>query len=150
MIDVGIIGHEGIIGSTIFKILQRHPFVKKIHNIHSLKIEESDLIFLCVPNGQTTKYIERFFNKRIIDLSVDNRSNWIYGIPEVCDEKIRIEKHISNPGCYANSIILSLLPIKNIITRVNTVSVSGISSTGKRTTTLDNFRTYNKLHNHIP
>ncbi len=84
---------------------------------------EVDVIFLCLGHGNSTTFLNTYtFSKRtkIIDLSNDFRlkkdaslhgKKFIYGLPEL--NKLDIEKanYIANPGCFATSIELALLPL---------------------------------------
>src|SRR3546814_5433558 len=53
----------------------------------------------------------------ILDRSADYRfdPSWYYGLPELTRDKWRGEKRISNPGCYATAMQLSIAPLKDQI-----------------------------------
>ncbi len=53
----------------------------------------------------------------IVDLSADYRfdERWYYGLPELTRERWRGEKRISNPGCYATAMQLSIAPLKDLL-----------------------------------
>ena len=53
----------------------------------------------------------------IVDLSADYRfdERWYYGLPELTRQRWRGEKRISNPGCYATAIQLSIAPLKDLL-----------------------------------
>lgn len=81
--------------------------------------KEVDVVFLCLGHGNSRKFLSenQFSEKtRIIDLSTDFRletgeHNYVYGLPEVKKEKIRDAKFIANPGCFATTISLAILPL---------------------------------------
>ena len=96
--------------------------------------DEVDIVFLCVGHGDAKKFLEaNLINERIsiIDLSQDFRliqnsefktqnvptrdhlpaRNFIYGLPELNREAIKSAKNIANPGCFATSVQLALLPL---------------------------------------
>jgi len=85
--------------------------------------QEIDVLFLCVGHGDARKFLDgnSFDQKiRVIDLSQDFRLNdnsqfqdrpFIYGLPELNREAIRTAQNIANPGCFATSIQLALLPL---------------------------------------
>ena len=97
--------------------------------------------------------MSRLKGKRIIDLSIDHRADpeWVYGLPELNREQIRGARQVASAGCYATSIILGSLPIKNIVYEVNVTSTSGISGAGFEVEPEDNFLVYKegRLHQHI-
>lgn len=82
-----------------------------------------DVLFLCVGHGDAKKFLEANpvnDSIRIIDLSQDFRlshnsqagtQKFIYGLPELNREAIRSAQNIANPGCFATSIQLALLPL---------------------------------------
>jgi len=82
-----------------------------------------DVLFLCVGHGDAKKFLEGNSipdNIRIIDLSQDFRltqnsnlktKNFIYGLPELNREAIKTAQNIANPGCFATTLQLGLLPL---------------------------------------
>ncbi len=84
---------------------------------------KEDVLFLCMGHGQSKVYLEENMpgeHVRIIDLSQDFRHrekaqignrNFIFGLPEANHEAIRSAGNIANPGCFATSIMLALLPL---------------------------------------
>ncbi|HEY1024161.1 MAG TPA: N-acetyl-gamma-glutamyl-phosphate reductase [Sphingobacteriaceae bacterium] len=92
--------------------------------------QDIDVLFLCVGHGDAKKFLDDnpIDEKiRIIDLSQDFRlkpevgspisdfrpqtSEFVYGLPELNREAIKSAKNIANPGCFATSIQLALLPL---------------------------------------
>lgn len=121
-------------------------------------IEKSDIIFVALPNGMSEDIAEKILskNKLCIDMGADFRfkkssiyKKWygkdfsipdlhkksIYGLPELNREKLKNAKLIGNPGCFATSIELALLPLisKNIIEEKGIIadSKSGVTGRGK-------------------
>ena len=82
-----------------------------------------DVLFLCLGHGNSKSFLEtnEFAAKtRIIDLSNDFRleddevfkdKTFVYGLPELQKEEIKKAKYIANPGCFATTIELALLPL---------------------------------------
>ncbi|HEY0244966.1 MAG TPA: N-acetyl-gamma-glutamyl-phosphate reductase [Mucilaginibacter sp.] len=82
-----------------------------------------DVLFLCVGHGDAKKFLEA--NEipdtvKIIDLSQDFRlsqnstiqnKSFIYGLPELNREVIKTAQNIANPGCFATTLQLGLLPL---------------------------------------
>jgi len=97
----------------------------------------ADVVVLALPNGKAAPYVEAIDKAKpdtlILDLSADYRfdSTWYYGLPELTREKWRGEKRISNPGCYATAIQLSIAPLKDLLAAPPVCfGVSGYSGAG--------------------
>jgi N-acetyl-gamma-glutamyl-phosphate reductase len=71
---------------------------------------------------------------KIIDLSTDFRdqsNGFVYGLPELQRDLIKTATKIANPGCFATSIELALLPLANARLLNEDVHVSAVTgSTG--------------------
>ena len=98
---------------------------------------DADVVVLALPNGKASAYVEAFDaagkDPVIVDLSADYRfdNSWYYGLPELTREKWRGEKRISNPGCYATAIQLSVAPLKDLLAAPPVCfGVSGYSGAG--------------------
>jgi N-acetyl-gamma-glutamyl-phosphate reductase len=104
--------HQDLLGTLDLK------FTSKIN-------PKVDVLFLCLGHGNSTAFLDNnsFSNTtKIIDLSNDFRlksnavfqgKEFVYGLPELQKEKIKTASHIANPGCFATSIELALLPLAN-------------------------------------
>jgi N-acetyl-gamma-glutamyl-phosphate reductase len=103
----------------------------------SLDFAAVDVIFLCSGHGQSRKFLaENEVPKqvKIIDLSTDYRDEsdgFVYGLPELKREKIERATKIANPGCFATSIQLGLLPLAKAELLQDDIHVSAVTgSTG--------------------
>jgi len=129
---------------------------RPLHTVHQDLVNETemqfsafanndvDILFLCTGHGDSKKYLEENDvpgHVKIISLSQDFRlkanariknKNFIYGLPEINREAIKGAGYVANPGCFASSIELGLLPLakKNEIKDVYTTGITG--STGAR------------------
>ncbi|GLR17545.1 N-acetyl-gamma-glutamyl-phosphate reductase [Portibacter lacus] len=100
-----------------------------------------DVVFLCLPHETAKNFVESEHipeGVKIIDLSRDYRFNeeggFIYGLPELNKEKIKKASKIANPGCFATSIQLALLPLafhKVLNHDVQVTGVTGSTGAGK-------------------
>src|SRR5690348_16144354 len=76
--------------------------------------KRADVVILALPNGRAAPFVEAVDQSApdtlVVDLSVDYRFDrtWYYGLPELTRDKWRGERRISNPGCYATAIELTL------------------------------------------
>jgi len=129
---------------------------KFLHEVHadlvgetSLKFTSSfdkniDVVFLCMSHGESKKFLtENAFpsTTKIIDLGNDFRlgdsvegRNFVYGLPELQKEKIKKATNVANPGCFATTIQLGLLPLAKagILGEVNTVGITGSTGAGQK------------------
>ncbi len=181
--NVLIAGATGYLGNELIKILINHKKIKikylcgsssvgkkisdfdksikfklpKISKINKSKINECDIIFTALPNGEA-HIISNKLNKNnvLIDLSGDfrlkksddylkwykqkhkakhNIKNSIYLLPEFSKFKLNKYQIISCPGCYPTSLLLPLVPLikKKLIKTDNIIidSKSGYSGAGR-------------------
>lgn len=117
--------HTDLLGDTDLVFTDELPF------------DNADVIFLCSGHGQSKKFLEENAvpdSVKIIDLSTDyrNESNgFVYGLPELNREIIKKVNKIANPGCFATTIQLALLPLAKAGLLNSEVHVSAITgSTG--------------------
>ena len=103
----------------------------------SLDFEMVDVIFLCSGHGQSKKFLLKNPvppSVKIIDLSTDFRdqsNGFVYGLPELQRDSIKNSNKVANPGCFATTIELALLPLAQEQLLYEDVHVSAITgSTG--------------------
>lgn len=98
-----------------------------------------DVLFLCMGHGMSSQFLETHAvpeETKIIDLGNDFRleqdaGDFVYGLPELFRERIQRSRHIANPGCFATSIELGLLPLAAAQLLPDEISVVGLTgSTG--------------------
>lgn len=104
-----------------------------------------DVIFLCLGHGLSRAFLQD--NKlpescKVIDLGNDFRNqpkfenrDFVFGICELNKEKIKTTNNLANPGCFASSIILGLLPLASIDALVDDIhvhAITGSTGAGKR------------------
>lgn len=119
--------HSGLYGETDLSFTQHMP------------LNEIDLLFFCTAHGDTKKFMDTHpvpEHLKIIDLSMDYRINdpsheFIYGLPELNRRAICSSKYVANPGCFATSIQLAVLPLAKHLLLNNELHVNAITgSTG--------------------
>ena len=98
---------------------------------------DADVVVLALPNGKAEICIAAFdaagVDPLIVDLSADYRfdAHWYYGLPELTRDKWHGQKRISNPGCYATAMQLSIAPLKDLLAAPPVCfGVSGYSGAG--------------------
>lgn len=109
------------------------------------KPQELDVLFLCLGHGESKKFLAE--NKiddaiRIIDLANDFRLSgssssgnrkFVYGLPELNRDQIRSAVSVANPGCFATTIQLGLLPLAKagLLKDVYTTGITGSTGAGQ-------------------
>ncbi len=117
--------HGDLIGETSLCFTDELPF------------DSVDVLFLCSGHNESKKFLNENnipARLKIIDLSTDYRDEsegFVYGLPELQKEKIKQSSKIANPGCFATSIELALLPLANSKLLKDDIHVSAVTgSTG--------------------
>src|SRR5688572_6961236 len=128
-----------------------------------------DVIFLCLGHGESKKFLQDNpipEQIKIIDLSQDFRlgdsvggRTFVYGLPELNRDSIKMGSNIANPGCFASAIELGLLPLAKagILKETYTTGITGSTGAGQKlqdtthfTWRANNISAYKTLtHQHI-
>ena len=112
-----------------------------------------DLLFLCLGHGESTKFLKENTidaGIKIIDLANDFRLNkdaiqgdrtFVYGLPEINQDKIAIAKNVANPGCFATAIQLGLLPMAKagLLQEVYATGITGSTGAGQSLSATSHF-----------
>ncbi|MCQ2235405.1 MAG: N-acetyl-gamma-glutamyl-phosphate reductase [Bacteroidales bacterium] len=122
--------HHDLLGETTLTFSAEAP------------VEAVDVIFLCMGHGKSREYVEslpKTFNGKIIDLSNDYRlqdtaDGFVYGLPEAFRNDIKGATKIANPGCFATSIQLALLPMAKLdkLSEIHVTGVTGSTGAGQK------------------
>lgn len=104
---------------------------------HAVAAKCADVVILALPNGKAAPYVEAIDAiapaTLVVDLSADYRfdGTWYYGLPELTRGKWYGQRRISNPGCYATAIELTVAPLKDLLAAPPVCfGVSGYSGAG--------------------
>ncbi|WP_185878202.1 N-acetyl-gamma-glutamyl-phosphate reductase [Blattabacterium cuenoti] len=166
----------------INSVVSRSKSGEFIHSVHqdllgeidNLKFTDSlnkdvDVVFLCSGHGQSRKELKNLLETiKVIDLSQDFRiinqsvfleRRFIYGLPELQKEIIRISNNIANPGCFATAILLAVLPLakKKLLKRnIHISAITGSTGSGKtmsetnqfswRSNNISSYKIFNHQH----
>ncbi|MBO7117496.1 MAG: N-acetyl-gamma-glutamyl-phosphate reductase [Bacteroidales bacterium] len=105
-------------------------------------VMEADVVFLCGGHGNSKDTVASFpqeYKGAIIDLANDFRlaadaGDFVYGLTDAFKDKIEKAKHIANPGCFATSIQLALLPLAAIdkLGEVHVTAITGSTGAGQK------------------
>lgn len=105
-----------------------------------------DVLFLCVAHGDSVTFLEKHripSKVKIISLSQDFRLNadakyksrkFVYGLPEVNRDEIAKADNVANPGCFAITMQLGLLPLAklDLLEEVYTTGITGSTGAGQK------------------
>ena len=133
----------------------------------AIDFEDIDVLFICMGHGNSAKFLAENpvpAAVKIIDLSNDFRlkadaGEFVYGAPELNREQIKGCRCVANPGCFATSINLALIPLAAAGILPEEVTVTGITgSTGagqkptndthfsNRNSNLSNYKVFTHQH----
>ena len=111
--------------------------------------EGPDVLFLCSGHGKAKPFVETLpdsYKGAIIDLGNDFRlaadaGDFVYGLPEAFRGKIVKANHIANPGCFATSIQLALLPMAKAdkLPEIHVTGITGSTGAGQAKTETTHF-----------
>jgi N-acetyl-gamma-glutamyl-phosphate reductase len=136
--------HQDLLGETDVKFTE---------DLTALGDGGIDVLFLCLGHGESKKFLteNKIADKiKIIDLANDFRvaqnsnleaRNFIYGLPELNKDKIKSANNIANPGCFATTIQLGLLPLakEGLLKDVYTTGITGSTGAGQSLTATSHF-----------
>ncbi len=153
MKKIFIDGSEGTTGLRIHERFQNREDIelfkisselRKDLNERKRLINESDITFLCLPDGAARESVSLVENENVIviDTSTAHRTEegWAYGFPELSGEHedaVRNGKRIAVPGCHATGFISLVYPLitGGIMAKdypVSSFSLTGYSGGGKK------------------
>jgi len=157
-----LLNHPGV---DISFIHSRSNAGKPVHTIHQDLLGDTDLkftgelndnidvLFLCLGHGESRKFLTENNipeKTKIIDLANDFRltmqseianRKFVYGLPELNRDKIKTADNIANPGCFATSIQLGLLPLAKagLLSDIYTTGITGSTGAGQSLSSTSHF-----------
>jgi N-acetyl-gamma-glutamyl-phosphate reductase len=140
--------HQDLVGETELKFTDELNFDSLINSFPTGEGWEGVVLFLCLGHGESKKFLsENIIDEKIkvIDLANDfrlstngqrpthNGQPFIYGLPELNKEQIKSASNIANPGCFATTIQLGLLPLAKagLLNDVYTTGITGSTGAGQ-------------------
>jgi N-acetyl-gamma-glutamyl-phosphate reductase len=136
--------HQDLLGDTDLSFTDDTTFLEKA---------EVDVLFLCLGHGESKKFLAEHKiadSIRIIDLANDFRlsqhatvgkRNFVYGLPELNREKIKTAHDIANPGCFATTLQLGLLPLakEGLLSAIYSTGITGSTGAGQSLSATSHF-----------
>ncbi len=158
--EVAFVTSEKEAGASLAAVYPHMPLYKDMRLITAQQSTAMavDLVFLCLPAGQSAPLARTFVAKniKVIDLGADFRFSdpavykaWygmehpapdlldrsVYGLPEWNRDKIKTAAIVGNPGCYPTGVQLALIPLLQAGVLADDIiivdSKSGVSGAGK-------------------
>lgn len=152
-------------GTAVSFINSRSNAGNPVHTVHQDLVGETDLkftdtlsddidvLFLCLGHGASKQFLtaNKIADKiKIIDLANDfrlaqdaqlNDRRFIYGFPELNREKIKSAHNVANPGCFATTIQLGLLPLAKagLLQDIYTTGITGSTGAGQSLSSTSHF-----------
>ena len=135
--------HQDLLGETILS------FTDDLSGLNG----GIDVLYLCLGHGESKKFLteNKIADKiKIIDLANDFRlgkqsvignRTFVYGLPELNREAIKKADNIANPGCFATTIQLGLLPLAKagLLEEVYTTGITGSTGAGQSLSATSHF-----------
>ena len=122
--------HSDLVGETDIKFSADAP------------VMDVDVVFLCGGHGNSKDTVASFpagYKGAIIDLANDFRlkaeaGDFVYGLTDAFKDRIEKARHIANPGCFATSIQLAVLPLAAIdkLGEVHVTAITGSTGAGQK------------------
>lgn len=113
--------------------------------VFSDTFRQPDVIFLCLGHGLSRAFLKENnipASCKVIDLGNDFRNdpafngrNFVFGLCEQNRDQIRTADNVANPGCFATSIMLALLPLasrKLLTDEIHVHAITGSTGAGKK------------------
>lgn len=136
--------HQDLLGETNLQFTD---------DLSLLKNDSLDLLFLCLGHGESKTFLAGnpvSGHTKLIDLANDFRleaqssfgdRRFVYGLPELNRQQIRLAQNIANPGCFATAIQLGLLPLAKagLLTDIYTTGITGSTGAGQSLSTTSHF-----------
>ena len=154
-VDIAFIHSRSNAGNFIYTVHQDLMGDSELKFTDQLDLGDGhiDVLFLCLGHGESNKFLTA--NKiadtiKIIDLANDFRlaensqhgtRNFVYGLPELNRDKIKLAKNIANPGCFATALQLGLLPLAKagLLKDVYTTGITGSTGAGQSLSSSSHF-----------
>ncbi len=139
--------HHDLLGETSLQFTD---------DLSRLAAGDIDVLYLCLGHGESRKFLAANpvpDHIRVIDLANDFRlrvdgkrptlqgKDVVYGLPELDRDAIRLAAHVANPGCFATTIQLGLLPLaqEGLLGSVYTTGITGSTGAGQSLSATSHF-----------
>lgn len=155
--ELGILTARSDAGRRLVDVYPQYRVTETLRPLALQDIPSGDLCAVAYPHAEAAEVVGQLIDRgvRVVDISADHRLRdgrlypaWygfdhprpdllaeaIYGLPERYREQIATARVVANPGCYPETSILALLPLRENIADVVIDAKSGVSGAGRTPT----------------
>lgn len=155
--ELGQITARADAGRRLVDVAPEHRVDRLLSPPDPAAVGPGDLAAVCYPHAAAAELVAELVDRgaRVVDVSADHRlrdaalypevygfehprpdllAEAVYGLPERNRERIRRARLVANPGCFPESSILALLPLRGRLADVVIDSKSGVSGAGRTPT----------------
>lgn len=151
---LGTITARGDAGRRLVEVAPEHRVDRVLSPPDPAAVGEGDLAAVCYPHAAASEVVAELLVRgaRVVDVSADHRlrdaslypevygfshprpdlvEEAVYGLPERNRDRIRSARLVANPGCFPESALLALLPLRGRLDDVVIDSKTGVSGAGR-------------------
>ncbi len=155
--ELGQITARADAGKRLVDIYPQYRVAKELVPYRADDIAAGEFAAVAYPHAEAAQVVSELIDRgaRVVDISADHRlrdlalyDEWygfthprpdlvaeaVYGLPERYREQIRTARLVANPGCYPETAILGLLPLRDHLADVVVDAKSGVSGAGRTPT----------------
>jgi len=152
--ELGQITARSDVGAKLVDVAPEYRVDRELTELDIASMSKGDYAAVCYPHAEAAKLVAELIDQglRVVDVSADHRlkdpaaypdhygfehphpellDEAVYGLPEINREAISRARLVANPGCYPETSLLALLPLKGMISCVVVDAKSGVSGAGK-------------------
>ncbi len=118
--------------------------------INEINLKSVNVVFFCMGHGKSKEFLKKYALEdfpKVIDLSRDYRlktaeNDFVYGLPELNKNDIENANYLANPGCFATTIQLALLPLAEgrlLTSDIHVNAITGSTGAGQNPTPTTHF-----------
>ena len=155
--EVGQITARSDAGRRLVDVAPEHRVERLLSEPDPSAVASGDFVAVCYPHAAAAELVATLIDRgaRVVDVSADHRlhdpvlypdvygfthprpdllAEAVYGLPERHRDRIRTARLVANPGCFPESALLALLPLRGRLADVVIDSKSGVSGAGRTPT----------------
>lgn len=155
--ELGQITARSDAGARLVDVAPEYRVTARLTELDLDAMSEGQLAAVCYPHATAAPVVARLLERglRVLDVSADHRlrdpaaypahygfdhphpellAEAVYGLPEINRARIAEARLVANPGCYPETSILALLPLRELAEDIVIDAKSGVSGAGKTPT----------------
>ncbi len=155
--ELGQVTARSDAGRRLVDVAPEHRVDRLLTPPDPAAVGPGDLAAVCYPHAAAAELVGELVDRgaRVVDVSADHRlrdaalypevygfthprpdllAEAVYGLPERNRDRIRRARLVANPGCFPESSILALLPLRGRLADVVIDSKTGVSGAGRTPT----------------